>query len=299
MPTIRIIVRYDGTGLSGWQRQPRVRTVQAELERAISEMAGESVIVRGSGRTDAGVHALGQVAAFTTRARIPPKGWQLGLSSHLPPQIAIREAREVPEGYSPRHISAGKRYRYLVLAARVRDPMLRERAWFVHDTLDRDAMAHAATALIGWHDFKAFRASDCQMKNTLRCVFRAALVPRWHGDPDVLAIEIEGTAFLKNMVRIITGTLVDVGRGRLDAAEIPALLAGGDRTRGGMTAPPHGLYLDEVFVRPECQLPGDLLVQRPAYAEPIVLSRDIARTVAWPAASPSTEASEDEEEPEG
>lgn len=267
MPTIRLIVRYDGTGLAGWQRQRGVRTVQEELERAAGAMAGAPVRVHWAGRTDAGVHALAQIASFRTDATIPPKGWVFGLTSQLPPQIAVREAREVPDGYDPRRASGGKRYRYVVLNAPTRDPLLRDRAWHVFDRLDLGAMREGAAHLHGRHDFRAFRAADCERVSTVRHLFRVELIERFAGNRELLALEVEGTAFLKNMVRIITGTLIDVGRGRLAPSAIPALLAEGDRTRAGITAPPHGLYLDEVFVRPECRLPDDSLALRPPYAE--------------------------------
>jgi tRNA pseudouridine38-40 synthase len=263
MPTVRLIVRYDGTGLAGWQRQRGVRTVQEELERAVQEMSGAPARVHGAGRTDAGVHAHAQVAAFETQASIPAKGWMLGLTSLLPPQIAVREARYVPDGYDPRRASGGKRYRYLVLTDRVRDPLLRDRAWHVHDEIDVEAMRVASAALVGSHDFRAFRASDCERINTVRHLFRVAWRHHYADRPGLLAFEVEGTAFLKNMVRIIVGTLIEIGRGRRDPNSIPDLIASGDRTRTGVTAPPHGLYLDEVFVRPEFRLEDDSLQLRP------------------------------------
>lgn len=276
MPTVRLVVRYDGTGLSGWQRQNGVRTVQSELEKGIEAFTGAFSTVRGAGRTDAGVHALAQVAAFDTESKIPMKGWMLGLGSKLPREVSITDAREVPAGFNPRYASAGKRYRYLVLGSRARDPLLRDRAWLVHEPLDPGAMRRAASYVLGWHDFSAFRAADCERSSTTRCVFRAELTPDYVGVPGLFALTIEGTAFLKNMVRIISGTLVDVGRGRLAPEVVEQRLRDGDRTRSGMTAPAHGLYLDEVFLRPEHILPGDVLRGRPAYAEEI-LSRGAPR----------------------
>lgn len=270
MATIRLIVRYDGASLSGWQRQRNARTVQEELERSASEMAGETVRIHGAGRTDAGVHALGQVASFETTAQIPMKGWRLGLNSKLPPEISVIEAREVPDGFDPRRASAGKRYRYLILNAASRDPLLRERAWHVYDKLDLDALERGAAKLVGVHDFRGFRAADCERDSTVRHVFRVALRRDFAGVPSLLALEVEGTAFLKNMVRIITGTLVDTGRGRLAESVIDDVLATGDRTRAGITAPPHGLYLDEVWIRPEYRLPDDSLALRPSYADAIL-----------------------------
>lgn len=266
MPTLRLIVRYDGTGLSGWQRQRGVPSVQEALETAIATMAGERVTVRGAGRTDAGVHALAQVAAFRTTADIPEKGWRMGLTSRLPPQVAVRDARVVAENFDPRRASAGKRYRYVLLTSAMRDPLVRDRAWHVHGDLDLDRMAREARDLIGVHDFRAFRAADCERETTVRQLFRVTIKSPYADRDDLVAIEVEGTAFLKNMVRIIVGTLVDVGRGKLPEGTVRERLADGDRTLSGMTAPAHGLYLDEVFLRPEWLLPDDILRPRPDYA---------------------------------
>lgn len=270
MATIRLIVRYDGAALSGWQRQRNARTVQEELERSASEMAGETIRVHGAGRTDAGVHALAQVASFETRAQIPMKGWRLGLNSKLPPEISVIEAREVQDGFDPRRASAGKRYRYLVLNAASRDPLLRERSWHVYDKLDLEALERGAAKLVGVHDFRGFRAADCERESTVRHVFCVRVRRDYAGVPSLVALEVEGTAFLKNMVRIITGTLVDTARGRLAESVIDEVLATGDRTRAGITAPPHGLYLDEVWIRPEYRLPDDSLALRPSYADAIL-----------------------------
>jgi tRNA pseudouridine38-40 synthase len=244
--------------------------VQEELERAASALANETVRVHGAGRTDAGVHALAQVASFETKANIPMKGWRLGMNSKLPPEIAVIEAREVADGFDPRRASAGKRYRYLIHHHPSRDPLLRDRAWHVYDELDLDAIERAATQLVGVHDFRGFRAADCERTSTVRHLFRVAVVRGYHGNPTLLAIEVEGTAFLKHMVRIMTGTLIDIGRARLPESVITEVLQSGDRTRAGITAPPHGLYLDEVFIRPEYRLPDDSLNLRPSYADRIV-----------------------------
>jgi|LNFM01.1.fsa_nt_gb tRNA pseudouridine38-40 synthase len=270
MATIRLIVRYDGAALSGWQRQRNARTVQEELERCASEMAGETVRIHGAGRTDAGVHALAQVASFETQAKIPMKGWRLGLNSKLPPEISVMEAREVGDGFDPRRASAGKRYRYLILNSPSRDPLFRDRAWHVFDPIDVAALDRGAQKLVGSHDFRGFRAADCERDSTVRQLFRLRVIEHYGGVRSLLALEVEGTAFLKNMVRIITGTLVDVARGRLREETVNEVLATGDRTRAGITAPPYGLYLDEVWVRPEYRMPDDSLSLRPDYADAIL-----------------------------
>lgn len=270
MPTVRLIVRYDGASFSGWQRQRGVPTVQEALEDAASVMSVARITVRGSGRTDAGVHALGQVASFVTEAKIPPHGWRLGLNRLLPPTVSVWDARIVRDGFDPRRASAGKRYRYLLHLHPDRDPMLHRRAWHLYGPMDLARMRDEAKDLVGIHDFRAFRAADCERETTVRALWRVGIVERWQGRDDVVAVEVEGTAFLKNMVRVIVGTLVDVGRGRLPPGTVRARLADLDRTRAGMTAPPDGLYLDEVFVRPEWREDDDVLRLRPAEADAIL-----------------------------
>jgi tRNA pseudouridine38-40 synthase len=259
MPTLRLVLRYDGTGFSGWQRQRGVPTVQEALETAAAVLTCEPVTVRGAGRTDAGVHALAQVASFSTARVIPEHGWLQGLNAKLPPAIGITDVRVAPDGFDPRRASGGKRYRYLLHTHPVRDPFLRDRAWHVHHPLRLDALEDEARALVGTHDFRAFRAADCERKTTVRTLFRVALVRNWLGRQDLLALEVEGTAFLKNMVRVLVGTLVDVARDRLPPGSVAARLHDLDRTQAGITAPPQGLYLDEVFLCPQYLLPGDVL----------------------------------------
>ncbi|MFO0625239.1 MAG: tRNA pseudouridine(38-40) synthase TruA [Polyangiales bacterium] len=267
MPTVRLVVRYDGASFSGWQRQRGVPTVQEALEDAASAMSVARVTVRGAGRTDAGVHALAQVASFETPAEIPAHGWRLGLNARLPPTVAVWDARTVREGFDPRRASAGKRYRYVLHAHPDRDPLLHRRAWHLYGPLDLDLMRAEAAALVGTHDFRAFRAADCERLTTVRALWRVDVRRGFGARDDLVAVEVEGTAFLKNMVRVIVGTLVDVGRGRLPAGTVRARLADGDRTRGGITAPPDGLYLDEVFLRPEWREVDDVLRPRPPGAD--------------------------------
>jgi tRNA pseudouridine38-40 synthase len=267
MPTVRLVVRYDGASFSGWQRQRGVPTVQEALEDAASAMSVARITVRGAGRTDAGVHALGQLASFDTPADIPDHGWRMGLNTRLPPTVAVWDARAVRDGFDPRRASAGKRYRYLLHANRDRDPLLHRRAWHLYGPLDIELMRAEAAAFVGIHDFKAFRAADCERLTTVRSVWRVDVRRGFGGRDDLVAVEVEGTAFLKNMVRVMVGTLVDIGRARLPEGTVRARLADGDRTRGGMTAPPDGLYLDEVFVRPEWREADDVLNLRPERAD--------------------------------
>jgi tRNA pseudouridine38-40 synthase len=266
MPTLRLVVRYDGAPFSGWQRQRGVPTVQEALEDAASAIAVERITVRGAGRTDAGVHAHGQLASFTTRAEIPGHGWRMGLNSRLPKSVAVWDARATRDDFDPRRASAGKRYRYLLHLAADRDPLLHRRAWHLYGPMDIARMRAEAACFVGVHDFRAFRAADCERLTTVRAVWRVELVERWSGRDDLVAVEVEGTAFLKNMVRVIVGTLVDVGRGRLPPGTVRARLADLDRTRAGMTAPADGLYLDEVFVKPAWRDADDVLRLQPPRA---------------------------------
>jgi tRNA pseudouridine38-40 synthase len=239
----RVVVEYDGTDFSGWQRQVEERTVQGTLEDALKAMTGESVFVRGAGRTDAGVHADGQVATFDLLVNIPPHGLLRGLNSALPPDVALVDVAEAPSDFDARFSARGKVYRYTVWSHFVRSPLRARRAWHVREPLDVEAIRAAAAALVGDHDFRAFRASDCDRRTTRRVV-RGIDVDRQGA---VLTIDVEATAFLKNMVRILVGTLIDVGRGRLPPDAVGRMLATGDRTIGGMTAPPQGLTLLRVI----------------------------------------------------
>lgn len=240
---IRLTLEYDGRGLGGWQRQDNAPTVQGHLEAALARLLQHPVTVAGASRTDAGVHALGQVASFRTERPIPLHGVRRGLNSLLPAGIAVTDAVEAEDGFHPRFSARGKHYRYLVLARRDRSALLAGRAWHRPQPLDVAAMTEAALAFPGERDFSALRAAGCTARTTVRRIDRVDL--GWR-EPGLLAIDVFGNAFLRNMVRILAGTLVDVGEGRLRPAQIPEILASLDRTRAGQTAPAHGLYLVEV-----------------------------------------------------
>jgi tRNA pseudouridine38-40 synthase len=241
--TLRLVVEYDGTPFAGWQRQAGQATVQGWLEQAFFAMTGQKVLVRGAGRTDAGVHAEGQVASVEVSSRIPTLGFLRGLNTFLPPEIAVLEVSDMPAGFDARRHARGKIYRYQVWNHPVRSPRLSRYAWHVYDPLDTHAMREAAALLLGEHDFRAFRSSDCDRTNTVR-ILRRFDVRR---DGALVFFEVEGTAFLRNMVRILAGTLVGVGKGKMAAAEVTALLQSGDRTRAGVTAPARGLTLVRVI----------------------------------------------------
>ena len=243
MRHIRLVVEYDGSQLHGWQRQHGVPTVQEHLELALGKLLTHEVQVTGASRTDAGVHARGQVASFRTERPIPVHGVRRGLNSLLPPDIAIRDATEVPEDFHPRFSATGKHYCYTILQRAERSPRLRDRAWHHPDPLSVSAMHDAARALIGEHDFAAFRAAGCTAKTTMRRVDSITLT-RLH--PHLLEVDIRGNAFLRQMVRIIVGTLTEIGTGRRPVSQMAEILASRDRTKAGITAPAQGLELMEV-----------------------------------------------------
>lgn len=243
MRHIRLVVEYDGSQLHGWQRQHNAPTVQQHLEEALAKLLTHDVQVVGASRTDAGVHARGQVASFRTERSIPVHGIRRGLNSMLPETIAVRDAAEVPDEFHPRFSATGKHYRYSILTRNERSPRYRDRTWHHPDPLNVAAMQEAARALIGEHDFAAFRAAGCTAKTTMRRVDVIALT---RAQPHLLDIDIRGNAFLRQMVRIIVGTLAEVGTGKRSPAQVAEILAAKDRTKAGITAPAHGLELIEV-----------------------------------------------------
>ncbi|RMH38823.1 MAG: tRNA pseudouridine(38-40) synthase TruA [Deltaproteobacteria bacterium] len=242
MRTIKLVVEYDGTDLAGWQRQANGPTVQEHLERALAAMTGGPVAVIGASRTDAGVHALGQVAHFRTGAAIPEHGFRRGLNALLPPAIAVVGCERAPDDFHARFWALGKHYRYRVLARPDRSPLWRRTAWHRPRPLDVDAMRAAAAHLVGEHDFSAFRAAGCTARTATRRV-TAIDIDR---TGDLVDIHVRGDAFLRNMVRIIAGTLVEVGEGRRAPEAVADALGSRDRTRAGQTAPARGLTLVSV-----------------------------------------------------
>ncbi|MBI5499580.1 MAG: tRNA pseudouridine(38-40) synthase TruA [Deltaproteobacteria bacterium] len=244
MRTLRLTLAYDGTDFLGWQVQSVGRTVQGELEAAVEKITGERVRLAGAGRTDSGVHALGQVASFRTTTTIPSDKLRLGLESALTAgDLAVLDVADVPEDFHARHSARGKLYRYQVLNSRLRAPLLRRFTWQVRAPLDRAAMREAAAVLVGTHDFSSFRLAGCDARTPVREMRRLELIEREDG---VLWIELEASAFLRGMVRAIVGTLVEVGRGRRPASDMPAILASCDRGAAGRSAPACGLTLVRV-----------------------------------------------------
>ncbi len=241
---IRLLLEYDGTRYHGWQRQAEALTIQQVLEESLQRLTGEKVALIGSGRTDAGVHARGQVANFRTVSPIPLQAFHKGMNSLLPKDIAVLEATEAEPSFHARKSARAKTYEYRILNRPTRSPLFRHYAWWIDGPLDLAAMAGAAGALPGEHDFTAFRASGSDNLNPVRRVLAAA----WRGDSGGwLSFTVTATGFLRGMVRSLVGTMVAVGRGKAPPMILAELLTSGARHLAGPTAPPQGLYLVEVF----------------------------------------------------
>ena len=244
-------IEYDGTRYAGWQHQPGLLTVQDCVQQALSAVADHPVNVAAAGRTDAGVHAIAQVAHFDTRAERPVRGWVLGANSHLPPDIAINWAMEVDPSFHARHTAQGRAYRYCMLRRATRPAILRDRVCWTRSALDADAMHDGAQALLGEHDFSSFRAVECQSTTAMRHVDAIAV----KAEGPLVVLEISANSYLQHMVRNIAGTLMMVGAGERPPGWVAETLAARDRTRAGITAPASGLYLWRVRYPKSLQVP--------------------------------------------
>jgi len=249
---IALGLEYDGSSFCGWQTQPAGCAVQDTLETALAEIAGKAVSVVAAGRTDTGVHALGQVAHFDTDAERPDTAWVRGVNSLLPGAVSVLWAKPVPADFHARFSAQGRRYRYLLLNRPVRPGLMTGRAGWYHQTLDADAMARAAACLIGEHDFSAFRAAECQAKSPVRHLFKLDVrrVNDW------IVFDLHANAFLHHMVRNIVGCLVYVGKGKYPVEWVADLLAQKDRKLAAPTFSPDGLYFAGVDYEPRWQIPG-------------------------------------------
>ncbi|KXG74750.1 tRNA pseudouridine(38-40) synthase TruA [Thermotalea metallivorans] len=243
MKNVKLTIEYDGTGFHGWQRQEKERTVQEEIEKALSKIIKKKIVVHGSGRTDAGVHAMGQVANFVETFSIPVEKIPLAANALLPDDVAIKEAVEVDMKFHARYSATGKKYIYKIYNSSLRSPLYRNYAYFVPNVLHMEAIKEASKFFWGEHDFYAFMASGSNVKDTVRRIDSLHV----YREGEIMTIEVAGNGFLYNMVRIIAGTLVDVGKGKILSKDIPQIILSKDRTRAGHTAPPQGLYLAEVF----------------------------------------------------
>lgn len=279
--TRRILLRvaYDGTNYHGWQVQPNAKTVEGELNRVLTQLTGEEIQVTGASRTDAGVHALGNVAVFDTVSKIPAEKFSYALNQRLPEDIVIQSSLQVADDFHPRHCDCRKTYEYDILNRTFPLPAYRNTAYFLYGDLDLDAMRKACQAFLGEHDFASFCAAGAQVQTTVRTIYslevleqplavtgrgskpasevtgadpicqptETAAVEQSQRSPErLMTIRVRGNGFLYNMVRIIAGTLVEVGRGHIRPEEIEGIIAACDRAKAGPTAPARGLRLVEI-----------------------------------------------------
>lgn len=248
---IALGIEYDGSKYYGWQRQREVNSVQQELETALSRIADQPIELACAGRTDAGVHATGQVVHFDVDNARAMRAWTLGMNASLPDDIAVRWAVQVADDFHARFSATARRYRYVIYNHPLRSGILRQGVTHYHSQLDVDRMNTAAQCLLGEHDFSAFRAAICQSKSPFRNVSHVAL----HRLGDYVVLEIQANAFLHHMVRNITGSLLEIGSGRRPVEWLAELLAGKDRSLAAATAKPNGLYLVDVSYPDQYQLP--------------------------------------------
>lgn len=243
MRNIAMTVMYDGTNYCGWQVQPNGVSVASQIIAAVKRVTGETVKLYGSGRTDSGVHALAQAANFYTESRIAGEQFRRALNAYLPPDVVVTRTWEAEEGFNARFSSCGKIYQYLINNGPLQSPFLLNRAWHVKYPLDLEKMRQAAAVLEGTHDFNAFMAAGSAVTSTVRTLYSLTC----EREGDLITITAKGNGFLYNMVRILAGTLAYAGGGKLTTSQVRDILEGKDRTKGAITAPPHGLYLKEVL----------------------------------------------------
>lgn len=239
---LKIIIEYEGTRYHGWQVQPNGVSIQEKIEETLERLTGERSRVTASGRTDAGVHAEAQVAHFKTESPMGCRELHRGLNALLPDDIVVREIEEAPPEFHARYSARGKSYRYAILNRPFGSAFERERCWHIPYPLNLRAMREAGAFFLGKKDFSAFQASDCVAKHPYREIRRLEI----EGGGDWITIFVSGDAFIKHMVRNIVGTLVEVGRGKMDPSEVKRILESGDRRRAGPTAPARGLFLVSV-----------------------------------------------------
>lgn len=257
--TRRILLRvaYDGTNYHGWQVQPNAKTIEGELNRVLTQLTGEKIQVTGASRTDAGVHALGNVAVFDTVSKIPAEKFSYALNQWLPEDIVIQSSLQVADDFHPRHCDCCKTYEYDILNRTFPLPAYRNTAYFLYGDLDLDAMRRACQAFPGEHDFASFCAAGAQVQTTVRTIYSLEVLEQplavtgrgvlsQRSPERLLTIRVRGNGFLYNMVRIIAGTLVEVGRGHIRPEEVEGIIAACDRAKAGPTAPARGLRLVEI-----------------------------------------------------
>lgn len=243
MRNIRLTIQYNGAAYHGWQRQLNAICVQQVIEDIIADITGEEITLYGCGRTDAGVHALKYVCNFHTNTQIPIDKLRLVINHQLPLDICCVEAEQADDGFHSRYDAIGKRYTYKILNREMRDVFLDKQAWYYSRPIDVELMKAAAAPFLGEHDFTAFCSADSTVSSKVRTIHELSVGK----DGDMISIDIKGNGFLYNMVRIIVGTLVYVGIGKLDICDIANIIQSRNRTLAGITAPPQGLYMAEVY----------------------------------------------------
>ncbi len=252
---IALGVRYDGANYHGWQSQDDLQTVQLRLQLALSRVANHSVVVTCAGRTDAGVHATGQIVHFDTDAERDDCSWVFGANSNLPADISVLWAKEVGREFHARFSATARRYRYVLYNYDVRPGILRHAVGWYYRPLDEKRMQEAALYLLGRHDFSSFRGANCQAKTAVRMMTQLDV----HRQRRMIIIEVKANAFLMHMVRNIAGSLIEIGTGRKDPKWLQDVLEARDRRQAGVTISPNGLYLVEVDYPPEFELPSNPL----------------------------------------
>ncbi len=248
---IALGIEYDGSHFHGWQRQPNLATVQGHLEASISKVANESITVQCAGRTDTGVHALSQVVHFETNKERNQRSWVFGVNHHMPNSISVIWAKQMPDNFHARFSAVARRYRYYIYNHAVRPAIWRRSVTWHYHSLNEKHMQQAANYLIGEHDFTSFRALECQSKSPIRQIESI----KFHRQHDLIYFDIKANAFLHHMVRNIAGVLIAIGMGNKPPEWAKEVLVAKNRSLGGVTAPPYGLYLAEVYYPEEFTIP--------------------------------------------
>lgn len=244
---VRLTVAYDGTNYCGWQVQPNGITIEEVLNRALCDLLGEKITVVGASRTDSGVHALGNIAVFDTLSKIPAEKMSYGLNQRLPDDIVIQKSEQVADDFHPRYQDTEKIYEYKIWNTTFPNPLFRLQSYFYYRMLDTKRMQQAANLLVGEHDFQSFCAANAQVKSTVRTVYSCDI----QKEGDLITIRVRGNGFLYNMVRIIAGTLIEVGSGMREPESINEILESKERKMAGPTAPAQGLTLEKIIYKNE------------------------------------------------
>lgn len=243
MKNIKLLIEYDGTNYLGWQRQKDKKTIQLEVEKAIEKVTGEKVKLIASGRTDKGVHATGQVANFITKVSIPGERYRYALNKNLPEDVKILVSKEVPKDFHSRFYAKKKRYRYIIYNGKIARPIYRNFSYHVDWDLDLDDMRDSLRYFIGYHDFKSFMGKKSDVDTTMRTIYDIEIKKH----DEIIEIIVEGKSFLRKMIRIMVGTLIYIGIGRISKEDLPRIIGGRNRVLAGPTAPAHGLFLEKVY----------------------------------------------------